>query len=222
MDSHPRRILILGTGTAVGKTEVGAALLATATRNGLRALGLKPVESGVGEDGECDAERLGQSAGIVVPPLHALPAPLSPHLAARLCGAEIRPALIVEWVDAMTASHEPNFLLVETAGGLCTPLTQTIWNLHLATSLPHHVSVLVAPNRLGVIHEVLSCVSLMRHSGLRPPRIVLTGAGSADASTPTNVEEVATITGLVTCHFERGEPLAAPLAALASSDPCNT
>jgi dethiobiotin synthetase len=52
------RIVVVGTGTEVGKTHVTTALVRAAVRAGLQAVGLKPVESGVGT-GASDASRLG-------------------------------------------------------------------------------------------------------------------------------------------------------------------
>src|SRR5215218_671647 len=100
-------VAVTGTGTGIGKTHVACALLRAAnavdptaigsrTDPGVRAVGWKPVESGVtgergvtSERGEDEARRVEASGGIVAAPTIRLRAPLSPHLAARREGVAI-------------------------------------------------------------------------------------------------------------------------------------
>ncbi len=84
--------------------------------------------------------------------------------------------------------------LIETAGGLCSPLSLSTSNLDLVIGAGSVVLVLVAPNRLGVLHDVLACVALLRHAALAPPLIVLTEAAGRDPSSSTNARELRRIT----------------------------
>lgn len=107
-----RRIVLLGTGTGVGKTWVGAALVSSWARTLGPAFGQKPLESGIGEGqlplDESDAAALdrattaGLRAAEVHRALHAvvLPEPLSPHLAARRAGAQLELEALIEWTLA--------------------------------------------------------------------------------------------------------------------------
>ena len=89
-----KAFFVTGTDTGIGKTTVACAMLEHARTLGLTTLGLKPVAAGCemtpGGWRNSDALML-QSASTValsyeeINPL-ALPAPLSPHLAARAAG----------------------------------------------------------------------------------------------------------------------------------------
>lgn len=146
-------------------------------------LGCKPIESGGSED----STALAAACGRHVPPLHALRAPISPHLAARLEGQRISLSALVAWLAVL-----PSPLLVESAGGLFSPLTDAgETNAELAAQLGVPV-VLVAPNRLGVLHDVASALRASAAMSLPIAAVVLTGAQALrdDASTPTNKDEL--------------------------------
>ena len=85
----PVRIVVVGTGTGIGKTHLSVALVAYLARAGRQVCGLKPIESGVppGAVGE-DATALAAAGVFHVkqPQPYALPDPVSPHLAARRLG----------------------------------------------------------------------------------------------------------------------------------------
>ena len=62
------RIVLVGTGTGIGKTHLGVALVQALAAAGIEVAGLKPVESGVGT-GPSDADLLaGASSFHVKPP----------------------------------------------------------------------------------------------------------------------------------------------------------
>src|SRR5689334_11303421 len=103
-----RRIVILGTGTGVGKTHVSLALgRALAARRSAGAQPrrfalLKPIESGFSPDAPSDASRLAaESRAISLPsdhPRYALAEPISPHLAARRAGLSIEIPVVQRWL----------------------------------------------------------------------------------------------------------------------------
>jgi dethiobiotin synthetase len=179
------RIVLVGTGTGIGKTHLGVALVTALRAAGVEVAGLKPVESGVGT-GPSDAELLQGASSFRVPdpPPYQLAAPLSPHLAAPLEGQTVRLSPIVTWVDSVTAA----VLVVETAGALLSPLAPGLTNLDLTAVLAPDAIVLVAPDRLGVLHDVTAALFAMHHlePGLPEPVVVLMAPAEADASTGTN------------------------------------
>lgn len=85
-DRRLRRVVVLGTGTGVGKTRLTVALARALRRIG-PTLALKPLESG----GDADARAFDVENSLRVDPhpLIALREPLSPHLAARRDGRGI-------------------------------------------------------------------------------------------------------------------------------------
>lgn len=171
-------VLVVGTGTDVGKTHVSRAL---ALAGAMTAW--KPVTSG----GLEDVERLSAE-----PPLYALRDPISPHLAARREGVVLQAAAIAE--EALRREARASALLVETAGGLYSPLSETETNADVARVLAGRARelaiVLVAPDRLGVLHDVGATVRAARADGLELAALVLSAPERPDASTGTNGDEL--------------------------------
>ena len=172
--------VVVGTGTGVGKTTLTASIL-RALRP-LDPLGWKPIETG----SEADETALAEACGRREPALYRFDAPISPHLAARREGKTIALERIVQRA-AQLRSEGP--LLLETAGGLFSPLDDDgNTNAELAQRLRPETLLLVAPNRLGVLHDVEACLRGARH--LAFDGLVLTHPAKVDASTDSNSEEL--------------------------------
>jgi len=119
------RIIVLGTGTGVGKTWVAASLTRALRLAGAPIAGLKPIETGVANaDESSDAARLARESSILpLAPPFVFRDPVSPHLAARTAGEVISLAVVGEYVAdhekrlrSEVTSHVASFVLVETAG----------------------------------------------------------------------------------------------------------
>jgi dethiobiotin synthetase len=80
--------------------------------------------------------------------------------------------------------------VVETAGGALSPLSDTETNLDLARALEPAELVLVAPDALGVLHDVRATWTAMRALLREPDQLVLCRARPPDASTGTNAAEL--------------------------------
>lgn len=181
-------LLVTGTGTEIGKTFVATALTRAWSATGRRVAGVKPVESGV-VDAPADVTALARASSAVVPPPPYLFAPpISPHLAARAAGRPISLATIRDWVADARAAVDG--LLVELPGGLFSPLTDAETNADLARLLAPTTTVLVASDRLGVLHDVLATVRAAATLGLHFDAIVLSTPTATDASTGTNAQEL--------------------------------
>lgn len=187
------RIVIVGAGTDVGKTHVGVALVSAFASRGASVCGLKPIESGVpsGEVGP-DATALEQASQrrLIHPQPYVFADPVSPHLAARRAGIAVELGTVRTWVDR----HSADWVLIETAGGLLSPLALNLTNLDLAKSLNPDALVLVALDRLGVLHDVAACQLALRvgFAPAPPPPtvVVLQTPAVLDASTGTNAPEL--------------------------------
>ena len=207
------RVVIVGSGTGVGKTHVAQALAHELRRTGVRCAALKPVESG----GREDAVALGRASAFHVKPspLYPLARPVSPHLAARLQGDEISIPRIVEWVNRVSQGVEVT--LVETAGGLLSPLSARTTNADLVAELVPAEVLVVAPDRLGVLHDVTALHLAWRALKLPPPTTVLSCPPEPDPSTGTNAAELEFL-GIVrvAAVFPPGQPDDQPSATAAS------
>jgi dethiobiotin synthetase len=87
-------------------------------------------------------------------------------------------------------------IVLEMAGGLFSPLSETATNADLALSLSPDLMLLVAPNRLGVLHDVRAVVEACAARTLPLTGLVLSASATTDASTDTNAHELVTLTGL--------------------------
>jgi len=193
------RLIVLGTGTAVGKTYVTTHLArALAQLDPSRPLlALKPVETGV-FDPDTDAARLAAVAHLAVPPtphpLFAFPQPLSPHLAARRAGTDVTIPAIARWVRDATIHYTASpIVLIETPGGAFSPLTPSATNFDLASAFDPAIWLLVGPDALGVLHDLTVTLLALRARHRPPDLVLLTAARPADPSTGTNASELAAL-----------------------------
>jgi dethiobiotin synthetase len=190
----PIVLFFAGTDTEVGKTYVASLVAQYLVQQGKRVGVYKPVASGCEElDGQRiseDAVALWQAAGQPrsledVCPQRFL-APLAPPEAAACEGASVDANRLILGIDVWR-DHE--IVLVEGAGGLFSPLADDMLNIDLATRLDAEV-VLVAANRLGVIHQSLACCEAAAHRGLTMAGIILCDAdGSPERSKSSNAEQ---------------------------------
>jgi dethiobiotin synthetase len=193
-------LFITGTGTGVGKTYVGA-LIARALRNAGTNVGVyKPVASGCElHDGQVissDAVALWDAAGCpatldrVCPQRFA--APLAPHLAARAEGRRVDAELLRDGIQFWQDSAD--FVLVEGAGGLMSPVSDDDYNADLAEEFGFPLLVISA-NVLGTINATLQTVITANtfRDGLDVAGIVLNSPAPAagDFSVDSNANELA-------------------------------
>ena len=187
------RIVVLGTGTGVGKTFVSVALARALAARGEQVSALKPIETGCDPDA-LDALTLERASTLRAPtphPLVSMRPPISPHLAARQLGIRLNPADVLRWLDAIPiSSHMACWQIVETAGGTLSPLGTALTNLDLARALEPALLLLVAPDALGVLHDVSATRIAMEHLHRPPDYLVLSAARPADASTGSNAAEL--------------------------------
>jgi dethiobiotin synthetase len=196
------RVVVVGTGTEVGKTHVTACLLAYGRRQGWRVAAYKPIATGVADrcdDADRHAAALG---GPSWPPTFAYRRPVSPHLAAREEGRPIELDAIRQRADAIASGMDD--VIIEAAGGLFSPLGDTLTNVDLVRQLLPARVVLVAPDRLGVLHDLGACVVAARARGVVVSALVLSAPTTPDDSTGTNAGEIERIgLGPVAAVFPR-------------------
>jgi dethiobiotin synthetase len=117
--------------------------------------------------------------------------PVSPHQAAADEGRSIDLAVIAAYVDH--ARTQVDGLAVELAGGLFSPLGRGLSNADVAVRLGSAV-ILVAPDRLGVLHDVGAATRAASAVPLLVAGIVLVDPPAPDASTGTNARALALVT----------------------------
>ncbi|HEX2701058.1 MAG TPA: aminotransferase class I/II-fold pyridoxal phosphate-dependent enzyme [Acidimicrobiales bacterium] len=161
---RPRRlVLVLGTGTGVGKTWVTASLAWGLRRHGSSTAVRKPVQSHQPGSHATDADVLaaatGEAVGDVCPPHRWLAAEMAPPMAAEALG--LAPFTLGDLVAELRWPPGTDVGLVEGAGGPRSPLAADADNVHLACALRPDDVVLVADAGLGAINAVLLCAAAL-------------------------------------------------------------
>jgi dethiobiotin synthetase len=175
---------ITGTDTGVGKTVLTALLARHLRERGVSAAALKPICSG----GRGDARALRAAMNGALTPDEINPwhfrAPLAPLLAARRERRRVRLADVLAHVRTMQKRFD--VLLVEGAGGLLSPLGENFDSRDLIAAL-RATPIVVCPNRLGAVNQVLLTLAALPRSASCRARVVLMSPSKPDASTNTNV-----------------------------------
>lgn len=182
-------LLVTGTGTGIGKTVLSRALVTALARRGLSVAGVKPIETGQADPS--DAALLEQVSTFHVTrftPPYLLTDPVSPHLAARREGRRIDLAVIANWTESIRA--QADVVVLELAGGLFTPIHDDHTNADLVRVLAPTKTLLLAPDRLGVLHDVIATTRAAQATGIRIDGIVLSAPAEPDDSTGTNADEL--------------------------------
>ena len=174
---------ITGTDTGVGKTVLTALLARHLRERGVNAAALKPICSG----GRDDARALRAAMNGALTPDEINPwhfrAPIAPMPAARRERKQVTPADVLAHVRTMQKRFD--VLLVEGAGGLLSPLGENFDSRDLIAAL-RATPMVVCPNRLGAVNQVLLTLAALPQSASGRARVVLMAPPKPDAATNTN------------------------------------
>lgn len=197
--TRPRRLVICGTDTDVGKTVVSAWFV-----QGLGASYWKPVQSGL--EGGGDAARVQQLLNLprerLIPEAYRLSQPVSPHWAAELDGVTIKPS-------RLSLPRCARALVVETAGGLLVPLGRDWLQIDQLQRWGLPV-LLVGRSGLGTLNHTLLSIEALRARAIPLLGLVLNGPPHPD--NPRSLEQLGGVP--VLAQLPILEPLsAASLAA---------
>ena len=182
MKTAPNALLITGTNTDAGKTVLTAALMAYWQQyDPSRSVAIfKPFQSGIG-DREFYSQLFDlQQTLDEINPVY-FNAPLALPIAAALDGKTI--SMELPWQTLQSLMQRHDFVLIEGAGGLGSPVTfeTTVADLAADWKVP---IVLVVPVKLGAIAQVVANIALAERSGLWVKGIV------RNCATPCSEEDV--------------------------------
>lgn len=156
-------VVVAGTGTEVGKTWVTAHTIRRLRAGGLTVAARKPAQSHEPGETDTDAEVLATASGedlaAVCPPHRDYEVAMAPPMAAALLGRpEFSTADLVAELDWPT---DTDVVVVESAGGVRSPLSGDGDTVALVNAVSPDCVVLVADPGLGMINAVrLCCASL--------------------------------------------------------------
>jgi dethiobiotin synthetase len=158
-------IIIAGIHTGIGKTVCSAVIC--------QALGYdywKPVQAGDldNTDSIFIGKNVENTSCIVHAERHRLNIAASPHYAAAMDGIEIKPG---DFMLPKTRNH----VVVETAGGIMSPLSNNFLNIDLMEQL-QLPAILVSNNYLGSINHTLLTIEAMQKRNIPIKGIVFSGS----------------------------------------------
>jgi dethiobiotin synthetase len=201
-------IFVTGTDTGVGKTVAASALLRALAAEGWRAVGMKPVASGLaaGEAVPEDVVAHAEAANVIAPldarnPYRFAP-PIAPHVAAREAGVRIELTAIAAAYGELAAVADA--IVVEGAGGPLVPLDDRHDMLDIAASLRLPV-LLVVGIRLGCLSQARLCELAIRARGLRFAGWVAARIEPAMLRPEENVASLAAVLGAPIADFPNAE-----------------
>lgn len=178
-------IFITGTDTCVGKTMVTGLLLSHLRGDGCHALAMKPFCSG----GPEDVEILSALQNNELKPREMNPfyyaEPLAPLVAARRRRRSVRIGEVIKRIQAI--SRRCDYLLIEGAGGLLTPLGEGFAALELIKETGETV-ICVAPNKLGAINQSMLAVRSLERIEGQNFKLVLMDPQRRDVSARDNAK----------------------------------
>jgi dethiobiotin synthetase len=183
-------IAVAGVGTGVGKTHVACALVGGLRDKSKKAVGWKPVESGVTAGSKnTDEQLLTEVSGGAAAPTLRLKAAIAPNMAARLEGVTIDAVAIKTTLAELNKKHE--IVVLELAGGLFSPFDDTLDNAEwLARCNLAPRVLLVGWDKLGILHDISSASRASRALGLAIHGIVLGTPEKADEATGNNALQI--------------------------------
>ena len=165
-------IFVTGTDTGVGKTRVACAMLRAHVGIGLRAVGMKPIASGVPPGASLNEDVIAlAAAGNVDAPIefrnpYSFDPAIAPHLAARDANVRIDLGRIRSAYEELCTRADR--IVVEGAGGVLVPINDDSGNsdmLDVARAIGAPL-VLVVGLRLGCINHALLSVQAILARGL--------------------------------------------------------
>ncbi len=155
-----KKVMIFGTNTGIGKTVFSALLCKELKGKGYGVKYIKPIQTGYPKDN--DALFVKEFAHLDENSAFAIIKESKP-----VAAAAIFENLPIEKIDrTIRAVDNYDFLIIETAGGVCSPIDKKLLNYHLSTILKVDFNIVVVPHRLGCISDALLVNYLLENEGL--------------------------------------------------------
>lgn len=179
---------LLGSGTDVGKTWVGVRLYEQIRPHVSGLRGIKPFESGWNiETSDARAWQLAQAHSLSLDDIcrWRLPRPVTPAEEFERLSSTPTAEEVLATVARMTQRHP---YLLETAGGVASPITAQLNSIDLARLL-EIPSVLITNNSLGTISATTTAFAFASSRAAAPSAVIINvKPGDDDASKQSNAK----------------------------------
>lgn len=161
-------ITLTGIHTDIGKTVCAAVLV-----RALQCDYWKPIQAGSLDHTDSDTIRQLSRTTYIHPEAYRLQRAASPHIAAR---AE---QVTIELTD-LNAPATERPLLIETAGGVCSPINDQYVVADLLADY-HWPTVLVMQHYLGSISHTISAIDALKARGIRILGLIINGEADTES-----------------------------------------
>jgi dethiobiotin synthase len=165
-------LLVIGTDTDVGKTVISSLLMRAASRYGVDAKYLKPVQTGKDSDSHSVQQLAQLDNSAICKPLVELSLPASVDQAADAEGVTVTINDVLPKAKEILAANEST--VIETAGGLLVPWNNRQDQGDFAQRLSVD-SVLVARTTLGTLNHTLLTIEALNRRGIKLRALFLVG-----------------------------------------------
>ena len=205
-----RKLFITGTNTEVGKTFVTCEMLKHLVKYKKSTAAFKPVETGCNKNNKIlqpnDSKRffkvLGKTLSLdLINPYRFIP-PISPNRAIRLAKKNIT---LNDYCDKLNLLKTFDYILIEGAGGVCSPLSCDGLNIDFAKKVKMD-SILVARDEIGVINNVILSINTFIKYKLNLKAIVLNRINPKQPRGMDNVKELRSFTNIPIIQIIKGSP----------------
>ena len=189
-----KAIFITATDTAAGKTVAAFVVGVLLENQGLDVGVMKPVQCAGGDARFLKKALRLQDELRVINPFYA-PEPLSPHLAFRRAKIKFDKRRVQDELEKLRTRHD--IVLVEGAGGLMVPLTNSYYNTDLIADLKARVIIVARPG-LGTINHTLLTINEAKKRGLMIMGIIFCQTKPVRRGLPenTNPREIEKLSGV--------------------------
>lgn len=196
----PKGFFVTGTDTGVGKTVITAALIKAAGLLGVKACGMKPIETGCAKEGKVmvpsDGMFLKEMAHMDETLSYVTPCcfehELAPMVSAEMEGTTVDINRIRVAFDKLGRAYQT--VIVEGIGGLLVPISKDYFVIDLAKEMGLPLIVVARPG-LGTINHTLLTVNYALKEGVEVAGIIINHTynsedGMAEKTNPKVIEKL--------------------------------
>ena len=207
---NSRKLFITGTNTEVGKTFVACEMLKYLVESSISVAAFKPIETGCTKKNSKlqpnDSKRFYSILDKVlsldlINPYRFVP-PISPNRAIRLAKRKIT---LDDYCEKLSLLNEHDYIIIEGAGGLCSPLSSDGLNIDFAKKIKMD-SILVARDEIGVINNVILSINTFAKYKIKLRAIVLNRVNVKQPDGMNNAKELGSFTNIPIIQIIKGRP----------------
>ncbi len=199
---------ITGINTDIGKTFLVENLCRILTEKKIAVRAIKPIASGFNDDDlQSDSAKILSALGEKISKKNIdkitpwrFQEPISPHFAAKKSGKKINFLEVVKFCKKEIAAAKKNqeFLFIETAGGVMTPINdkKTFLNLAAELKIP---TLLLSGNYLGSISQTLCALEALKNKKIFVEKIIV---NARDQNSDKNISTIKNFSGIKTVELK--------------------